>query len=148
MTMSKTESQENKRENAPVLSVCDVMRDNTNQVIVKVESLFPSFIESFANIQQEYLHIAKDFFGTCYIAEKELLDKMGVDHKTIEDFDKYLKVLTKYTILDIDMANNFQKTFVTNIISGMKTYDNYVKLMLSEYAKMLEYTSALLPKKS
>ena len=147
MTMSKTESQENKREEAPVLSVCDVLRDNTNQVIVKVESLLPSFIESFANIQEAYLRIARDFFGTCYIAEKELLDKMGVDHKAIESFDKYLKVLTKYMILDIDMVNNFRKTFVTNTISGMKTYDNYVKLMLSEYAKMLEYTSALLPEK-
>ncbi len=146
MTMSKIESQENKTD-MPVLSVCDVMRDNTNQVIMKVESLLPSFIESFANIQEEYLRIARDFFGTCYIAEKELLDKMGVDHKAIEGFDKYLKVLTKYTILDIDMANNFQKTFVTNTLSAMKTYDNYVKLMLSEYAKILEYTSALIPKK-
>ncbi|MGC1426008.1 MAG: hypothetical protein WA833_04830 [Nitrosotalea sp.] len=146
--MSKTTSQENKIEVAPALSICDVMRDNTNQVIMKVESLLPTYIESFANLQEEYLRIARDFFGTCYIAEKELLDKLGVDHKAIEGFDKYLKVLTKYAILDIDMTNNFQKTFVTNTISAMKTYDNYVKLMLSEYAKMLEYTSALLPKKN
>jgi hypothetical protein len=148
MTMIKTESQENERENIPELSVCDVMRDNTNQVIMKVESLLPSFIESFANIQEEYLRIARDFFGTCYISEKQLLDKMGVDHKSIEGFDKYLKVLTKYAILDIDMASNFQKTFVTNTLSAMKTYDNYVKLMLSEYAKILEYTSALIPKRN
>ena len=146
--MSKTTPQENKAEVTPVLSVCDVMRDNTNQVILKVESLLPTYIESFANMQEAYLHIARDFFGTCYIAEKELLDKMGVDHKAIEGLDKYLKVLTKYTILDIDMATNFQKTFVTNTISGMKTFDNYVKLMLSEYAKVLEYTCAILPKKS
>jgi hypothetical protein len=146
--MSKTTPQENKAEVTPVLSVCDVMRDNTNQVIMKVESLLPTYIESFANMQEAYLHIARDFFGTCYIAEKELLDKMGVDHKAIEGLDKYLKVLTKYTILDIDMATNFQKTFVTNTISGMKTFDNYVKLMLSEYAKILEYTCAILPKKS
>lgn len=146
--MSQTESQENKRDSTPMLSMCDIMRDNTNQIIMKVESLLPSFIESFANIQEEYLRIARDFFGTCYISEKELLDKMGVDHNAIEGFDKYLKVLTKYAILDIDMANNFQKTFVTNTISAMKTYDGYVKLMLSEYAKMLEYTSALIPKKT
>ena len=149
MTMSKTAPQENKKEDdTPVLSVCDVIRDNTNQVIMKVERLLPTYIESFANLQEEYLRVARDFFGTCYIAEKEILDKTGVDHKAIEGFDKYLKVLTKYTILDIDMTTNFQKTFVTNTISAMKTYDNYVKLMLSEYAKMLEYTSALLPKKS
>lgn len=148
MTMIRTESQENDIDNTPELSVCDVMRDNTNQVIMKVESLLPSFIESFANVQEEYLRIARDFFGTCYISEKKLLDKMGVDHKAIQGFDKYLKVLTKYAVLDIDMANNYQKTFVTNILSAMKTYDNYVKLMLSEYAKFLEYTSALIPTKS
>ena len=145
--MSETQSQ-NKNQDTHTLSICDVMRDNTNQVIMKVESLLPSFIESFANIQDEYLRIARDFFGTCYISEKEILDKMGVDHKAIEGFDKYLQAITKYTVLDIDMVNNFQKTFVTNTLSSMKTYDNYVKLMLSEYAKFLEYASAFIPKKN
>jgi hypothetical protein len=144
--MRETQSQ-NKKQDTPVLSICDVMSENTNQVIMKVESLLPSFIENFANLQEEYLRIVRDFLGTCYISEKEILDKMGVDHKAIEGFDEYLKVITKYTILDIDVANNFQKTLVTNTLSGMKSYDNYVKLMLSEYAKFLEYFSVLLPKK-
>ena len=147
-SMYKAEPQEKKMESLPTLSVCDVMRDNTNEVIMKVESLLPSYIESFANLQSEYLRIARDFFGTCYIAEKELLDKMGVDQNAIEGFDKYLKVFTKSTILEIDMANSFQKTIVNNTMSAMKSYDDYIKLMLSSYAKMLEYTSALIPKKT
>ena len=146
--MYKAEPQEKKMESTPTLSVCDVMRDNTNEVIMKVESLLPSYIESFANLQSEYLRIARDFFGTCYIAEKELLDKMGVDQNAIEGFDKYLKVFTKSTISEIDMANSFQKTIVNNTMSAMKSYDDYIKLMLSSYAKMLEYTSALIPKKT
>ena len=146
--MYKAEPQEKKIESPPTLSVCDVMRDNTNEVIMKVESLLPSYIESFANLQSEYLRIARDFFGTCYIAEKELLDKMGVDQNAIEGFDKYLKVFTKSTISEIDMANSFQKTIVNNTMSAMKSYDDYIKLMLSSYAKMLEYTSALIPKKT
>ena len=146
--MYQAESQEKKTENIPTLSVCNVMRDNTNEVIMKIESLLPSYIESFANLQAEYLRIARDFFGTCYIAEKELLDKMGVDQKAIEGFDKYLKVFTKSAISEIDMVSNFQKTVVDNTMSAMKSYDDYVKLMLSSYAKMLEYTSALIPKKT
>ncbi len=130
------------------VSVCDVMRDNTNQVIMKIESLLPANIENFANLQGEYIRIARDFFGTCYIAENELLDKMGVDQKAIEGFDRYLKAITQTTISQIDMASNFQKTFVENSLSAMKIYDDYVKLMLSSYAKVLEYTSALIPKKS
>ena len=146
--MYKAEPQEKKSESPHILSVCDVMRDNTNEIIMKVESLLPSYIESFTELQTEYLRIARDFFGTCYIAEKELLDKMGVDQKAIEGFDKYLKVFTKSAISEIDMVNSFQMTVVNNTMSAMKSYDDYVKLMLTTYAKMLEYTSALIPKKT
>ena len=130
------------------LSVCDVMRDNTNEVIMKIEGLLPSYIESFADMQAEGLRITRDFFGTCYIAEKELLEKMGVDQKAIESFDKYSKVITKTTVSEIDMMSNFQRTWVENIMSSMKSYDDYVKVMISSYAKMLEYTSALIPKRT
>ena len=146
--MYKADPQEKKLENEPTLSVCDVMRDNTNEVIMKVESLAPTYIENFTNLQSEYFRIARDFFGTCYIVEKELFDKIGVDQKAIEGFDRYLKVFTKSAISEIEMANNFQETIVNNTMSAMKSYDEYVKLMLSSYAKMLEYASALIPKKT
>jgi hypothetical protein len=146
--MYKSVPEEKKLENIPTLSVCDVMRDNTNEVIMKVESLVPAYIENFTNLQSEYFRIARDFFGTCYIVEKELLDKIGVDQKAIEGFDKYLRVFTKSAISEIEVASNFQKTIVNNTMSVMKSYDEYVKLMLSSYAKMLEYTSALIPKKT
>jgi hypothetical protein len=146
--MYKADPQEKKLENTPTLSVCDVMRDNTNEVIMKVESLAPTYIENFTNLQSEYFRIARDFFGTCYIVEKELLDKMGVDQKAIEGFDKYLKVFTKSAVSEIEIASSFQKTIVNNTMFAMKSYDEYVKLMLSSYAKMLEYTSALIPNKT
>ena len=130
------------------LSVCDVMRDNTNEIIMKIEGLLPTYIESFADLQAEGLRIARDFFGTCYIAEKEILDNMGVDQKAIESFDKYSKAVTKTAIFEIDMMSSFQKTFVENIMSAMTSYDDYVKLMLSSYAKMLDYTMATIPKKN
>lgn len=130
------------------LSVCDVMRDNTNQVIMKIESLLPTYIESFADLQSEGLRIARDFFGTCYIAEKELLDSIGVDQKAIETFDKYAKAIAKTTIFEIDMINSFQKTFAENIMSTMKSYDDCVKIMLSSYSKMLDYAMVAIPKKN
>lgn len=146
--MYKAQPQEEKSDDKPILSVCDVMRDNTNEVIMKIESLIPTYIESFADLHEEYMRIARDFFGTCYIAEKELLDKIGTDQRAIEEFDKYLKVLTRSAISEIEMASNLQKTFVNNTMSAMKSYDDYVKLMLSSYAKMLEYTSAIIPNKT
>jgi hypothetical protein len=146
--MSKSQPQEKTTDIKHSLSVCDVMRDNTNEIIMKIEGLLPTYIESFADLQAEGLRIARDFFGTCYIAEKELLDNMGVDQKAIESFDKYSKAVTKTTIFEIDMVNSFQKTFAENIMSAMKSYDDYVKLMLSSYAKMLDYTMITIPKKN
>ncbi len=124
------------------------MRDSTNQVIMKIEGLLPVYIESFADLQSEGLRIARDFFGTCYIAEKEILDNMGVDQKAIESFDRYSKAITKTTIFEIDAMNSFQKTFVENIMSAMKSYDDYVKIMLSSYSKMLDYTMMAISKKN
>ena len=129
-----------------ILAYDDVMRDNTNEVIMKIEGLLPSYIESVTDLQAEGLRITRDFFGTCYIAEKELLDKMGVDQKTIEVFDKYSKIITKTAISEIEMTNNFQKTLVNNTMAAMKSYDDYVKVMTSSYAKMLEYMSCMIPK--
>ena len=124
------------------------MRDSTNQVIMKIEGLLPVYIESFTDLQSEGLRIARDFFGTCYIAEKEILDNMGVDQKAIESFDRYSKAITKTTIFEIDAMNSFQKTFAENIMSTMKSYDEYVKVMLSSYSKMLDYTMMAISKKN
>lgn len=130
------------------LSVCDVMRDSTNEVIMKVESLLPLYIEGFADLQSEGLRIARDFFGTCYIAEKELEDKMGVDEKAIRSFERYSKMISQTMVSQIDMIGNMQKTFVDNMLTAMESYDNQVKVMLSSYAKMLEYASTLVPGKT
>ena len=140
--------QEKTVDSAHHMSVCDVMRDNTNEVIMKIEGLLPSYIESVTDLQSEGLRITRDFFGTCYIAEKELLETMGIDQKAIEAFDKFLKIITKTTVSEIDMINNFQRTWTENIMSSMKSYDDYIKVMLSSYAKMLEYTCAMIPKKT
>jgi Mn-dependent DtxR family transcriptional regulator len=129
-----------------VMSVCDVMRDSTEQVIMKIEGLLPSYIEGFADLQSEGLRIARDFFGTCYIAEKELEDKLGVDQKAIESFERFSKLASQTAISQIDMWSNIQKTFVENTMSAMESYDNQIKAMLSSYAKMLQYASTLVPK--
>lgn len=128
------------------MSVCDVMRDSTEEVIMKIEGLLPSYIEGFADLQSEGLRIARDFFGTCYIAEKELEDKLGIDQKAIESFERFSKLVSQTAISQIEIFSNIQKTFVENTMSAMESYDNQIKAMLSSYAKMLQYTSAFVPK--
>jgi hypothetical protein len=79
--------------------------------------------------------------------EKKVPDKTGVDQRAIEVFDKYLRTSTRASISWIEMTNNLQKTFVDNTILVIKCYEEHVKLILSSYAKMLEYTIAFFPNK-
>ncbi|HXU95053.1 MAG TPA: hypothetical protein VFP45_01320 [Candidatus Nitrosotalea sp.] len=143
--MYKADSQEKKLDNASTFSMCDLMRNNTNEVISKVESLAPTYIENFTNLQSEYFHIARDYFRPWYIFERELFNKMRIDQKTIDVFDKYLKVFTKSVVSEIEMVSNFQKTAVNNAMSVMKSYEEYANLTLSSCVKMLEYSSVLIP---
>lgn len=147
-SLEEEQSRNTESKRKPALSVCDIMRDNTNEIIMKLESLFPTYLVNLADLQTEYLRIARDLFGTCYIAEKELLDKMGIDQRSIEGFDKFLKVITKSLVSQIDIGDNLQKAFVTNSMYTMKTYDEYVRLGLETYSKMLTNVSSLIPNRT
>ena len=146
MTSSGTDQSRSSRvDYKNTLSVCDVMRDNTDEIIMKFESLFPSYLVNLTDLQGEYLRIVRDLFGTCYIAEKELFDKLGVDQKSVQGFDNYLKILTKSAIFQIEIVDRMQKTFVSNTICAMKTSDEYIKLSLDRYAKFLANISEIIP---
>ena len=65
---SKHDQQEEK------LSICDIMKEDTSEVIKKMESKMPSMFQSYSDMYTKYLHTLDDVFGTCYIAEKEFFD--------------------------------------------------------------------------
>ena len=70
---SKHDQQEEK------LSICDIMKEDTSDVIKKMESKMPSMFQSYSDMYTKYLHTLDDVFGTCHIAEKEFFDKLNID---------------------------------------------------------------------
>lgn len=129
------------KEGLGATSFCDVLKENTSEVILKLESTLPSYIENFSVIHSEYLRIARDLFSTCYIAEKEMLDTFGIDQRIIEEFNTYLQMITKATVSQIGILNNLQKMFFSNAITAMKSYDEYVRLGLGMYSQMIAETT-------
>jgi len=63
------------------ISVCDVMKNNTSKSIKKLESQIPTLVQQYSDLYSAYLHSFDDIFGTCYIAEKEFFNKLGIDKK-------------------------------------------------------------------
>ncbi|MGB6463605.1 MAG: hypothetical protein WA799_08320 [Nitrosotalea sp.] len=124
-------------ENKSIISVCDIMHTNSTNVIEKVESLLPINMQMYSDFYTECLHSLQDLFGACYIAENEILSKIGIDQKSLQSFDTYTKTVTRSTIVQIEMANNIQKTYLQTQISAIKTLDEYIRLTLDYYSRML-----------
>ncbi len=123
--------------NRDKISACDIMKDNTSNVIKKMESQIPSYVQQYSDLYTEYLHMFDDLFGTCYISEKEFFDKLGFDQETLKTFDNYSKTLTNFYSSQIDMSTNYLRSYVKMRISAIKSYDRYLHLMMNSYAKTL-----------
>ena len=128
------------------ISVCDIMKRNTSKIIQKTESQIPFYAQLFSDYYKEYLHTLNDVFGTCYIAEKEFLDKMGLDQKSIKIAEDFSDSLTKTYEFQLDMTNNYLKTFIQSRIAAMKSFDSYVHNMMDLYAKSLSLFNSTIKK--
>lgn len=126
------------------VSVCDIMKGNTSEIIKKMESQIPTYFQMHSDVYTEFLHTLDDLFGTCFIAEKEFFDKLNFDQYTLKLFDSYWKNITKMYSSQIDMSTNFLRAYSQMRISGIKLFDNYMHVMMESYTKMLsQYNSSL-----
>ena len=135
-----------KSNNQDKISACDVMKENTSKVIKKMESQIPTYVQESSDLYAEYLHTFDDFFGTCYIAEKEFFDNFGFDQETLKTFDNYSKTLANFYSSQIDMSTNYLRAYVKMRISAIKSYDRYLHVMMDSYAKSLSQFNSVTKK--
>jgi len=128
--VSKPNKQEEK------LSICDIMKEDTSEVIKKMESKMPSLFQNYSDLYIEYLHMFDDIFGTCYIAEKEYFDKLNIDQGTLRQIKANSESMKNSYVENIDMAAKFFDEYVKMRISAIQSFDNYVHVMMESYAKM------------
>jgi hypothetical protein len=144
--MAKQESTTKTKEKK--ISVCDVMKSNTSKSIKKLESQIPSLVQQYSDLYSAYLHSFDDIFGTCYIAEKEFFDKLGIDEKTLKTFEEFSDILTRNHSTQVDAYANFLRTYVQMRISAIETFDNYVHIMMDSYSKVLSQVNSAIDKAS
>lgn len=133
--MSQKQVTENKTE--AKISVCDIMKSNTSKVIKKLEAQIPSSVQQYSDLYTTYLHTIDDIFGTCYIAEKELFDKLNLDQEVLREFQGLSNVLTKTYLNQIEMSAKYVEAYVQIRKSSLKTYDNFMHIMMDSYAKAI-----------
>lgn len=128
------------------ISVCDVMKNNTSKIIKKMESQVPSYVQQYSDLYTEYLHMFDDLFGTCYMAEKEFFDKLGLDDKTLKAFDDYFSSITENYSKQIEMSTQLMRNYVKMRISAIQTFDKYIHVTMDSYAMLLSQFNAALKK--
>jgi hypothetical protein len=117
-------------------SVCETMKSNTSQIIRKMESHIPTFAQLSSDLYSEYLHMYDDLFATCYAAQKDFLDKAGMDQNMLTGWKEYWKLVTQITNSQIDFAANFAKEYVKTRIATIKLFDHYAHQAIDSYAKV------------
>jgi hypothetical protein len=119
------------------VSVCDIMKNNTSEIVKKLESQAPSLMQKYSNLYMTYLHTIDDVFGTCYISEKEFWDKLNIDQGILKQIEQFSATLTTMSLDQIEVSSKYLEAYIQMRVSTLKTYDNFVHVMMDSFAKTL-----------
>lgn len=117
------------------ISVCDVLKEDTSEVIRKLESQTPSLFQNYSNLYAAYLHTFDDLFGTCYISEKEFFDKLNIDQSILKQIKSNSETIKKIYLENIEQNTKFIDEYTKMRISAIKSFDSYAHVMMESYAK-------------
>ena len=135
--MDKKDEQSQNRLEEKHISICDVMKGNTSEVIQKLESNVPSLVQNYSELYAAYLHMFDDLFGTCYMAEKEFFDKLNIDQGILKEIKKNSDAVKNHYLNNIDMTTKFFDAYIQMRTSMIKSFDVYAHTMMDSYAKIL-----------
>ena len=121
------------------LSICDIMKEDTSEVIKEMESKMPSMFQSYSDMYAKYLHTLDDVFGTCYIAEKEFFDRLNIDQDILRQIKQNSEMMKRNYLEHIDMTSKLFEEYVKMGMKSIESFDNHSHGMLEAYAKMLSH---------
>ena len=122
------------------ISVCDILKNNTTKVIRKIESQIPTNVQAYSDLYTNYLHLLDDYFGTCYLWQKEYFDKFGLDSKSLNAINDYWEIMTDLYCTQIDMISSAQKSNIDTRENMIKMCDQYIHQALDYYGKVFSQT--------
>jgi hypothetical protein len=129
------------------ISVCDILKNNTTKVIRKLESQIPPNIQASSNLYTQYLHLLDDYFGTCYLWQKQYFDRLGIDQQMLLAIDAYWNAVTDLYCSQIDVITGAQKSTVDVQERMMHLCDQYIHQAIDYYGKIFAESMAKMNQK-
>ncbi len=130
------------------ISVCDILKNNTTKVIRKLESQIPINIQAYSDLYTHYLHLLDDYFGTCYLWQKQYFDKFGLDSQALNAVNNYWNIVTDLYCTQIDMITSSQKSNIDTRENMIKMCDQYIHQTLDYYGKVFSETLSKINEKN
>lgn len=122
-------------------SIQNIVKENTSEIIEKIDSKIPTYVKLYSDLYKKYLHIASNFCNTSYLTQKEFFDKMGIDDTRLAMFDAYLESVKKMFLLQIDMNENMIQSYVGHRLTALEFYDQMMNGSIANFAKMFSMFS-------
>lgn len=130
------------------LSICDIMKEDTSEIIQKLESQMPVLFQNSSDLYRAYLHMFDDLFGTCYMAEKEFFDKLNIDQGVLKQLKEISRSMKSYYLDNVEMSTKIFDEYIKMRISIIKSFDSNTHIMMDSYAKVLsEFSKSMNPSK-
>lgn len=109
-------------------------------MIKKIESQIPTNVQAYSDLYTNYLHLLDDYFGTCYLWQKEYFDKFGLDSKSLNAINDYWEIMTDLYCTQIDMIASAQKSNIDTRENMIKMCDQHIHQALDYYGKVFSQT--------
>ncbi len=119
------------------VSICDLMKNNSSEILQKMEYQIPTYLQGYTDLFTKYLHSLNTLYGTCYISEKQFFDKLGFDHNVLEPIDEYWKFIKNLTLVQIEVSSKFFEDYIQFRISSVELFDKSMESTLEYYAQAL-----------
>src|SRR5574340_134550 len=74
-------------EQKTTVSIPNIVEDNTSEIIEKIDSKIPTYVQLYSDLYKKYLHIMNNFCSGSFLAQKEFFGKMGINDTTFTMFD-------------------------------------------------------------
>jgi hypothetical protein len=112
-------------------------KENTTDVINKLETKIPSFAQNYSDLYNAYFHMIDDIYGAFCMSEKEFVDKMNIDSKTMNELKSFFEKVKDQQINNIEMIATLCDEYVKMRIFMIKSFDKYAHVWMELYGKML-----------
>jgi len=128
---------EPKIEEKSKISICDLTKNNTSEILQKMEYQIPVYLQGYTDLFTKYLHSFNTSFGACRILEKQFFDKLGIDHQVMDEIEEYWNFVKNLTLIQIETCSKFVQDYIDFRISTIDSLDKSITSALEYYSKSL-----------